>query len=387
VLSAAGLQAGEPVGLTNLPDVVYTHDTQARGPWSVHVLRIDRPSQDLELHSTLGRGTALGVGTLTDQLKTLPAELGWPVAAINGDYAKAGLQYQAHPLGLQIMRGELVSAPCKDPCFWVDKNGQPQAACVVPQFKLTWPNQQVTVLGLNDERTNGGAMLYTRALGASTRTVRGRELIVEQADPGGERPLGAGEQVTARVREVREAGDSLLAPGTWVISLSPSLLPRVPKVAPGDALRISTDFMPALSGVQTAIGGGPILLRAGKAASFTKGSASWLEVHPRTGVGWNDRFLFLVVVDGRQKNLSVGMSLPELAAYMKKLGCQEAMNLDGGGSSTFWFEGRVLNRPCEGRERPMVNALVLVRKPGSPDRKALSTEAGPKRARPGALSQ
>jgi exopolysaccharide biosynthesis protein len=70
----------------------------------------------------------------------------------------------------------------------------------------------------------------------------------------------------------------------------------------------------------------------------------------------------MVEVDGRQSNLSVGMTFPELANYFIKLGCTEAMNLDGGGSATFWALGAVRSSPSEGEERPSANALVLVRK-------------------------
>jgi exopolysaccharide biosynthesis protein len=45
-----------------------------------------------------------------------------------------------------------------------------------------------------------------------------------------------------------------------------------------------------------------------------------------------------------------------------ELGCQEAMNLDGGGSATLWYNGRVQNRPCDGYERPIANALVILKK-------------------------
>jgi exopolysaccharide biosynthesis protein len=48
-----------------------------------------------------------------------------------------------------------------------------------------------------------------------------------------------------------------------------------------------------------------------------------------------------------------------------KLGCEEAMNFDGGGSATFWVLGNVMNSPSEGQERPSANALVLVQKPRS----------------------
>ena len=54
------------------------------------------------------------------------------------------------------------------------------------------------------------------------------------------------------------------------------------------------------------------------------------------------------------------MTFPELADYMVKLGCQEAMALDGGGSATCWAFGNVMNSPSQGRERPAANGLVVL---------------------------
>jgi len=69
------------------------------------------------------------------------------------------------------------------------------------------------------------------------------------------------------------------------------------------------------------------------------------------------------VVDGRQRDLSAGMTLDELARHLVGLGCLEAMNLDGGGSTTLWFDGQVRNRPCDGYERTVANSVLVVRKP------------------------
>ena len=63
------------------------------------------------------------------------------------------------------------------------------------------------------------------------------------------------------------------------------------------------------------------------------------------------------------------MTFPELADYMAKLGCDEALNLDGGGSATFWLYGQVVNSPSEGHERETANGLVVVRK-NKPDEAA-----------------
>ena len=58
---------------------------------------------------------------------------------------------------------------------------------------------------------------------------------------------------------------------------------------------------------------------------------------------------------------SLGMTFPELAALMRQLGCTEAMNLDGGGSSTFWLQGETLNFPSDFLERRVANSLVILR--------------------------
>ncbi|HEU4752525.1 MAG TPA: phosphodiester glycosidase family protein, partial [Armatimonadota bacterium] len=81
--------------------------------------------------------------------------------------------------------------------------------------------------------------------------------------------------------------------------------------------------------------------------------------HPRTAVGFNGRKLYLFVTDGRQPGYSIGMSLPEVAQVMKELGCTDALNMDGGGSSTLWVRGSVVNRPSDGKERAVANGLLV----------------------------
>ena len=99
-----------------------------------------------------------------------------------------------------------------------------------------------------------------------------------------------------------------------------------------------------------------------------------LERHPRSAIGWNKNWFFLVEVDGRQRDLSVGMTLDELSNYLVKLGCEEALNLDGGGSATIWYQGEVRNSPCDGYERPIANSLVVLRKPVNTRSLGLTTE-------------
>jgi hypothetical protein len=116
--------------------------------------------------------------------------------------------------------------------------------------------------------------------------------------------------------------------------------------------------------VFNAISGGGILVKDGAPMPDLDNSAT----QPRTAIGYsnNGRFLYLVVVDGRQPFYSEGITLNELAQLMISLGAKYAMNLDGGGSSTMVVAGgdglpRVLNSPIDnyipGRERPVANHL------------------------------
>jgi exopolysaccharide biosynthesis protein len=144
-----------------------------------------------------------------------------------------------------------------------------------------------------------------------------------------------------------------------VLSIGPKLAATLPALREDATLQVITETFPDLAGADFAIGGGPALVKNGKVMTW-KG---WIHLrHPRTALGWSKSHFFLVQVDGRQSDLSVGMTFAELADYMVKLGCEEAMNLDGGGSSTLWAFGTVRNSPSEGEERPAPNALVVVKK-------------------------
>lgn len=80
--------------------------------------------------------------------------------------------------------------------------------------------------------------------------------------------------------------------------------------------------------------------------------------HPRTLLGYNDDYLFIVVVDGRQKG-KPGMTFYQAATLMIKFGCKYAINLDGGGSSRMLYKGTVANHPTENRAVDNVIAIYL----------------------------
>lgn len=356
---------------TLAPGVEYANQRRTNVPWSVHVVRFDRTNPAFEVRSVHAGQGALGLATLTEQIQKLPSGLGAPVAAVNGDFYQRDRAYAGDPRGLQILDGDLVSAPVGGVAFWPDAAGQLHITNVVSRLQVAWPDGTSTSFGVNQDRASDALVLYTPAIGASTRTTGGREWVLDAASGAASAILAPGSDLRTRVVEVRDTGDTAMQPGRFVLSAGPQLLKTLPKPAAGAMLRISTATIPALRDVRTALSGGPLLVRDGKAlriqppASGSYEFSSMTERHPRSAIGWDARHLYLVEVDGRQEHLSVGMTLEELAEHLVRLGCTDAMNLDGGGSATLWCAGKIRNSPCDGRERPIANALVVLRKPSA----------------------
>ena len=345
-----------------VPGLDYAHLRVTNRPWSVHIARLDRARPDFELVTTLGQGHIQGLSPLSDQAASVPANSSRAIAAVNGDFflIQPG-PYQGDPKGLQIINGELVSAP-DQLSFWAECR-QLHLEAVASRMALTWPDGAKTSFGLNETPRANSAVLFTPSFGGSTRATNFVELVLERLDDKPWLPLRANQTLRARVRSVTACGDTPLTPDIAVFTLGARLTSRLASVQPGAVLQLSTALSKDLTRANAAIGGGPMLVHLGREQHWPGEKAAngyLLPRHPRTAIGFNSRYFFMVEVDGRQKDLSMGMSFAELAAFMKRLGCTEAMNLDGGGSATFWLNGRIMNSPSDKHERPLANALVIV---------------------------
>ena len=116
---------------------------------------------------------------------------------------------------------------------------------------------------------------------------------------------------------------------------------------------------------------GPMLLRKGEMVPQRDDRTFVTQRHNRTALGLRpDGTTLLVVADGRFKHTAEGLTLPELELVMRWLGCTEAINLDGGGSSTMYVKGKphggVVNYPSDNRQhdhegqRPVSNAILVL---------------------------
>jgi hypothetical protein len=345
----------------------YIHHRIGDGPWSIHVVKVDRSGPRFRLVSTLAQDRVYGLATVREQVVALRLDRVRPIAAVNGDFfvIRPG-PYQGDPRGLHIVGGEIISSPTGT-SFWIDGEGRPHIGQIAAHFRVAGPNGLDVTFGLNQERGEDRAVLYTPAVGASTRTGPGLELILEKAGDGDWLPLRPGGSYRARVAALAEQGNVELTPEGMVLSIGPALASKLPAMAPGVTLTLYLTTKPDLAGAVAAVGGGPVLLEDGKSPEWSPP----LPRHPRTALGWNEEHFVLAVVDGRQAHLSAGMTYPELASLMKRLGCAYAVNLDGGGSSTLWLDGHIMNSPSDGRERPVANSLVVVSTESNEDEEGL----------------
>jgi hypothetical protein len=190
--------------------------------------------------------------------------------------------------------------------------------------------------------------------------------LLEHAGSGPWLPLRIGHTYKARTVASFD-GFTNVPENKIVMSIGSNLLANLTEIANSTEVTISVATEPDLSGVQTALGTGPMLVREGKPYEVTARMSE--QPHPRAAVGWNDRYLYFAVVDGRQKEISIGLRLSEMADFMIDLGCDESIDMDGGQSTTLMLNGTVINQQSNGRHE-IANGIAVLRSRSGEDRNA-----------------
>jgi hypothetical protein len=171
--------------------------------------------------------------------------------------------------------------------------------------------------------------------------------------------------LSARVTAIGTGGGEPIPPGGAVLVATGALAPKLQAEAPvGTSLFTRLILQPAWTGVVSALGGGPVLVRDGKPVfrsleDFTNDQVSSRTA--RAGVGQlADGRIVLVAVDAGSPGYSVGLTSFELAQTLQRLGAVTASAVDSGGSVAVAFDGQLLNRPSDpAGERPVKEALLI----------------------------
>jgi len=315
--------------------------SNAQGPVTAHILDI-APDAAVELRPLLSNNAISGLAPLTAMAREAKA-----IAAVNASYFATNGEI----LGLLKLDGEIVSTPALPrTALGLMPDGQILMDVVDYTGLVKLPDgRAIAISGVNRARGADELVLYNAHYGQSTATNGfGIDYVI------------ANDKITA----INPKGNSLLAPGTIVLSAHGTAAQALAGLKVGDSVTISQTLGKIWDQTRHAIGAGPRLVKDGSVYITTKLEEFGSDVAggraPRTAVGLTkEGHLLLVVVDGRQAT-SIGHSLLELALFMQELGAVDAMNLDGGGSSTMVIKNKIVNQPSDGKERRIGAALAVI---------------------------
>lgn len=363
-LDAPALAADSVRATEVSPGVTHRYYWMREGPWAVHVLDIDR-AHCWRLEAAKAGAGAAGRATTSWIAETHAGEAGQAVAgAVNGDFflfAPPGV-----PTGPHIHDGRVITGPGSRPALIVDSAGDVAFDTLRTAGWLATPTFGTEIRGWNRPLT-AGLSVFDASWGTVTDSVTGATEVVLSALQRG------------LVLAIDTVPEGVAIPADGAVLVLGSAAPAVTR-RQLSTLRAGTDSASVAVAIaprppREALGGFPILLRDSAAVQGldAAGGVGFGPVrHPRTAVGISadGRRVLLVVVDGRQPPYSEGMTLPELARLMLALGATDAINLDGGGSSTMVVADgsqgdaalRVVNRPSDREgERAVANALLVTR--------------------------
>ncbi len=259
--------------------------------------------------------------------------------------------------------------------FFKPQNGVPLGTLMINNKLYTGPIYNRVALGIFDNGYTVGRVQFNGAIIGNGHEIKidninqprmlSSYIIIYTRDWGTYAPVSPQYGVQLRVE-----GNRITA-----ASANPLSIPQNGYVIVGPKSKLSALFgakyvdtqislSPQWDNVRHIISGGPYLVKNGEV--FVDMTEQKLQSiggrNPRTAIGYTkDNDLILITADGREGS-SVGLTLTELAYFMKSLGCINAINLDGGGSTVMYVNGSIVNRPPQPGGIALSNALVISKK-------------------------
>lgn len=363
--------------------VTYQQWVDSTGPFVVHLVTIDLRRSDIELRHARAHDSLRGREKPSEMAKRAAASGATVLAAINADFFNltTGENENNQVIAGEWWKGLKVTDSPYDTYdnahvqFGIDAARRPFMDRYLLDAKAfaRGVGTPIMTLNFNPSGNPEGTALYTPRFGGKTPFDTTRQTAEAAMIAAGKR--GDTLLYVRRGPVSRSSGSPIPANGAVLAAYGPgSRLQEVQAMADGDTIRLVLTTLPRAgpgAGAPTIlVGGWPRILRDGQDVALdaptVEGTISRNAEtrHPRSAIGFSrdSSTLFLLVVDGRTRT-SVGMTLVELAALMRKVGAWQAMNFDGGGSSTMIVEGSLVNVPSDAMgERAVGSALLVVRR-------------------------
>lgn len=309
-------------------------------PVRLNIIELDKSlNPQLEVKPTLAAETLphrSKIKTISGKHKTL--------AAINGTYFKP---QTGVPLGTLMIDKKLYTGPIYDRVAIGLFNDKYEMARVQFNGILKYGRNEIKIDNINQPRMlSSYVLIYTSDWG-------------QYAPPS---PSG-GIQISIENKKIKEISTQRLEiPKEGYVVVSPQS--KLQDIKLGQKAEVNLKIMPEWEDVSHIISGGPYLVKNGEIfVDMTEEKLTAIGGrNPRTAIGYTeDSHLIMVTADGREGS-SIGLTLSELGYFMKELGCINAMNLDGGGSTVMYVEGAVVNKPAVQGGITLSNAVTVINK-------------------------
>lgn len=310
-----------------------------RGALTINLLDVDMVNSDVKVRPMLAGNDFHQLKDVTDHARESRA-----IAAVNANYFKSN----GTPLGTLIIDGEWVAGPLFDRVsMGFTRDGYVRIDRVNLFGIMRSSNPEVPSAWINNinqpRRTGSRFVAYTRRWGSFVQLPYDGVLVAIDAQ---------GNVIDTNPRTMG------IPWGGYVLSDSKS--GAISKLKRGDNVSIAWQTRPsAWSDVVNAVSGGPTLVKNGKVQldlqqqHFTK---RWTgsQIHARTAAGvTSDNHLLLVTIEGPH-------TMWDLAKFLRDMGAVEALNLDGGGSTTMVVDGKAVTRGAKNAQRRVASSIVLV---------------------------
>ena len=352
-------------------------------PVKINLLRLDLTKVRLDVRHAIDRAIGL------EPTSSIAAR-GRALAAINAGFFRLDKSVLAgEAADYLIIDGELFSEGNRGRVGLHITNDKKRTNTAIEHFSINgWLGSSdsrftIKLSGMNRERSDNELILYSSRFGASTLTLeKSTEIVISNCQRGAKRYNFL--NYCKNYHVLNDVKNTPIPVGGYVVSMgtgqfrNKELLLNELKTFESLQNKKKTLFLriedsitgnSLFSPEHDLVAGVPKLIKSGKIDvtwEQEKASKSFVETrHPRTAVAkMKDGKFLMVTVDGRQPGVSVGMNLFELAEYLLSLGAVDAMNLDGGGSTTMFLDGKVVNTPSdkEGERRVGDAILVTLRK-------------------------
>lgn len=346
-----GSNATTPVNQSNSaqtqlgPPIVYKRTSEIINKYKqeIFTLEFDPLDERIEFKPVLSYDSLFGFEKLTEMLLRKNASAG-----VNG-----GFFYEyGDPVGMAVIDGYMYSASTGlYPVLIVNSKGA-QLRNLWTNINYTTGSQKIRVDNMNRTSKGNDIILYTSGYGSTNRVDTKNSVVMVEDN-----------KIIAIRKGVTQ---SELHENISTLCFFGDKMELVEKYNIGDQLII--DIQPKFDKSTQAYECGAWLVQDGK--NVVKDWDAWVgnltNYDPRTAIAIRpDGRVLLVVVDGRQKDYSMGMPGTQLADYLIKLGAKDAAMLDGGASSQMVVDNKLVNRPSDrGIERPLGGALVVRIKTG-----------------------